>query len=64
MPLHRQIDRYSKMDIGIPASNASDWLIKGWEQLQPLWKPFRLIVLCPETPQGWRDSPKSTRPGP
>lgn len=45
MPLHRQIDKYSKMGVRIPASSASDWLMGGWEQLKPLWKLLRLIVL-------------------
>lgn len=44
MPLHRQIDKYSKMGVRIPASSASDWLIKGWEQLIPLWELLRLMV--------------------
>jgi transposase len=46
MPLHRQIDKYSKMGVRIPASSASDWLMKGWEHLQPLWELLRLIVLA------------------
>jgi transposase len=45
MPLHRQIDKYSKMGVRIPASSASDWLMGGWEQLKPLWELLRLIVL-------------------
>ncbi|REG87077.1 IS66 family transposase [Algoriphagus antarcticus] len=44
MPLHRQIDKYSKMGVRIPASSASDWLMGGWEQLKPLWELLRLIV--------------------
>ncbi|GGZ41858.1 transposase [Echinicola pacifica] len=44
MPLHRQIDKYRKMGVRIPASSASDWLMKGWEQLQPLWELLRLVV--------------------
>jgi transposase len=46
MPLHRQIDKYSKMGVRIPASSASDWLKKVWEHLQPLWELLRLIVLA------------------
>lgn len=46
MPLHRQIDKYSKMGVRIPASSASDWLMSGWEQLKPLWELLRLIVFC------------------
>lgn len=45
MPLHRQLDKYSKMGVRIPASSASDWIMKGWEQLQPLWELLRLIVI-------------------
>lgn len=44
MPLHRQIDKYSKMGVRIPASSASDWIMKGWEQLRPLWELLRLMV--------------------
>lgn len=44
MPLHRQIDKYSKMGVRIPASSASDWLMGGWEQLKPLWELLRLMV--------------------
>jgi len=44
MPLHRQIDKYSKMGVRIPASSASDWLMSGWEQLKPLWELLRLII--------------------
>ena len=45
MPLHRQLDKYTKMGVRIPASSASDWIMKGWEQLQPLWELLRLVVL-------------------
>lgn len=45
MPLHRQLDKYTKMGVRIPASSASDWIMKGWEQLQPLWELLRLIVI-------------------
>ena len=45
MPLHRQLDKYSKMGVRIPASSASDWLMGGWEQLKPLCELLRLIVL-------------------
>ena len=44
MPLHRQIDKYTKMGVRIPASSASDWVMKGWEHLRPLWELLRLIV--------------------
>jgi transposase len=45
MPLHRQIDRYTKMGVRIPASSASDWIMRGWEHLKPLWELLRLIVI-------------------
>ena len=45
MPLHRQIDKYCKLGVKIPASTASDWQIKGWRQLVPLWELLRLLVL-------------------
>lgn len=44
MPLHRQIDKYAKMGVRIPASSASDWIMKGWDHLRPLWELLRLIV--------------------
>ncbi|ERM81678.1 hypothetical protein P872_19470 [Rhodonellum psychrophilum GCM71 = DSM 17998] len=44
MPLHRQIDKYTKMGVRIPASSASDWIMKGWYHLKPLWELLRLIV--------------------
>lgn len=37
LPLHRQIDKYRRMGVNIPASTASDWQMKGWRQLIPLW---------------------------
>jgi transposase len=45
MPLHRQLDKYTRMGVRIPASTASDWIIAGWEQLMPLWELHRMIVL-------------------
>jgi transposase len=45
MPLHRQLDKYSKMGVRIPASTASDWIKAGWEQLIPLLELHRMIVL-------------------
>lgn len=45
MPLHRQIDKYSKMGVRIPASSASDWILSGWEQLRPLWELLRLLII-------------------
>ena len=44
LPLHRQIDKYRRMGVNIPASTASDWLIKGWKHLAPLWELLRLLV--------------------
>lgn len=45
LPLHRQIDKYTKMGIRIPASTASDWMMKGWYRLEPLWELLKLLVL-------------------
>lgn len=45
MPLHRQLDKYTRMGVRIPASSASDWIMAGWEQLIPLWRLLRLMVL-------------------
>lgn len=45
MPLHRQIDKYSKMGVRIPASSASDWIMRGWGHLRPLWELLRLVVI-------------------
>lgn len=45
MPLHRQIDKYSRMGVRIPASSASDWIMGGWDHLRPLWELLRLIVV-------------------
>lgn len=45
MPLHRQIDKYSKMGVRIPASTASDWMMKSWNHLIPLWELLKLMVL-------------------
>jgi transposase len=45
MPLHRQIDKYRRLGANIPASTASDWLIKGWRHLVPLWELLKLLVM-------------------
>jgi len=45
MPLHRQIDKYTRMGVRIPASTASDWMMKGWKQLAPLWELLKLLVI-------------------
>lgn len=45
MPLHRQIDKYRRLGINIPASTASDWMLKGWKHLIPLWELIKLMVV-------------------
>jgi len=45
LPLHRQIDKYRRLGVNIPASTASDWIIKGWKHLEPLWKLLQLLVV-------------------
>jgi transposase len=45
LPLHRQIDKYRRMGVNVPASTASDWLIKGWKHLVPLWELLKLLVV-------------------
>lgn len=45
MPLHRQIDKYTRMGVRIPASTASDWMMKGWKWLAPLWELLKLLVM-------------------
>jgi len=45
LPLHRQIDKYRRMGVNIPASTASDWLLKGWKHLSPLWELLKLMVV-------------------
>lgn len=45
LPLHRQIDKYRRLGVNIPASTASDWMIKGWRHLVPLWELLKLLVL-------------------
>lgn len=44
MPLHRQIDKYGKMGVRIPASSASDWIMGGWRIIRPLWELLRLVI--------------------
>jgi len=34
--LHRQIDKYLRLGVNIPASTASDWMMKGWKHLAPI----------------------------
>lgn len=45
LPLHRQIDKYRRLGVNIPASTASDWMIKGWKHLAPLWELLKLMVI-------------------
>ena len=45
LPLHRQIDKYRRMGVNIPASTASDWMIKGWKHLVPLWELLKTLVI-------------------
>lgn len=45
LPLHRQIDKYRRMGVNIPASTASDWMMKGWKHLVPLWELLKLLVV-------------------
>lgn len=45
LPLHRQIDKFRRLGINIPASTASDWLLQGWRHLVPLWELLRLLVI-------------------
>lgn len=45
LPLHRQIDKYRRMGVNIPASTASDWMIKGWKHLVPLWELLTILVI-------------------
>lgn len=50
LPLHRQIDKYRRLGVNVPASTASDWIMKGWQhraanRLAPLWELLKLLVL-------------------
>ena len=45
MPLHRQIDKYRRLGVSIPASTASDWMMKTWKHLVPLWELMKLLLL-------------------
>lgn len=44
MPLHRLIAKYRRLGVNIPASTASDWIMKGWKHLSPLWELLQLMV--------------------
>lgn len=45
LPLHRQISKYQRLGVNIPASTASDWIIKGWKHLAPIWELLKLMVV-------------------
>lgn len=45
LPLHRQIDKYQRLGVNVPASTASDWIMKGWQHLTPLWELLKLLVV-------------------
>jgi transposase len=45
LPLHRQIDKYRRLGVNIPASTASDWMMKGWKHLAPLWELLKRVVV-------------------
>jgi len=45
LPLHRQIDKYRRLGVNIPASTASDWMLTGWKHLCPLWELLKLLVV-------------------
>ncbi|TRX54262.1 IS66 family transposase [Fulvivirga sp. M361] len=44
LPLHRQISKYRRLGENLPASTASDWIIKGWKHLVPLWELLNLLI--------------------
>ncbi|TRX44006.1 transposase, partial [Fulvivirga sp. M361] len=44
LPLHRQISKYRRLGVNLPASTASDWIIKGWKHLVPLWELLNLLI--------------------
>ena len=45
LPLNRQIDKFRRLGVNLPASTASDWLIKGWRHLAPLWELLKVLVI-------------------
>jgi len=45
LPLHRQINKYRRLGVNLPASTVSDWMIKTWRHLIPLWELLRLMVM-------------------
>ena len=44
-PLHRLLSKLRRLGVNIPASTASDWIIKGWKHLAPLWELLKLMVI-------------------
>lgn len=45
LPLHRQIKQFYRLGINLPASTVSDWMIKTWRHLIPLWELLKLMVM-------------------
>jgi len=45
LPLHRQIKQFYRLGINLPASTVSDWMIKTWRYLIPLWELLKLMVM-------------------
>ena len=45
MPLHRSIDKCSRLGVNLAASTVSDWLLKAWIHITPLWELLKLVVL-------------------
>jgi transposase len=45
LPLHRHIEKYKRLGVSIPASTVTDWLMKGWQHLAPLWELLRMLVV-------------------
>ncbi|EIM71583.1 transposase IS66 [Nitritalea halalkaliphila LW7] len=63
LPLHRQLDKYSKMGVRIPASTASNWLMQGWKTIEPLWELLKEVVLSQKYLQVERNPNKSAGQG-
>ena len=45
LPLHRQVAKFRRLGVNLPASTVSDWLISGWRHLVPLWELLKLLVI-------------------
>ena len=45
LPLHRQIAKYRQLGVNLPASTVSDWLLKGWKHLVPLWVLLKKLIV-------------------